>query len=197
MEISNTIFLSNVRGIAMKNDRQMNEWSFPLGQFIPNEQSTSEDRTRSMDEMARMPEMLRSCVANLSNEQLQTPYRPQGWNIRQVIHHIADNNMNAYIRFKRALTEDIPTAGSYHENLWAELKDVQDTPVENSLKLVEVLHHRFVVLLQTLSPEQYQRTFISPTHGEMSLDIATQRFAWHVKHHIAQINSLKERMNWL
>jgi hypothetical protein len=127
-------------------------------------------------------------VQNLNTEQLLTPYRPGGWSVQQVVHHLADNDMNAY---------KSPIAGSYREELWAELSDYQDTPIETSLVLLESLHQRFVVLLCSLSPLQFHRTFLSPTHGTMSLDIATQRFSWHGRHHIAQIDSLKERMGWI
>ncbi|NIK76474.1 hypothetical protein FHS15_001599 [Paenibacillus castaneae] len=134
-------------------------------------------------------------MQHLSSGQLLTPYRPGGWTVQQVVHHMADNDMNAFIRFKRALTEDVPTASSYHEDLWAELMDYQ-TPIETSLVLMHSIHSRFVALLHSLHPTDYQRMFISPTHGLMSLDAAAQRYAWHGRHHIAQIASLKERMDW-
>jgi hypothetical protein len=175
----------------------MDVWSYPLGKFIPEEQPTSEHRKRWIEDIAQIPTVLRMTVQNLDTEQLLTPYRPGGWTVDQVVHHLADNDMNAYIRFKRALTEEVPLAGSYREELWAELSDYQDAPIEMSLVLLESLHQRFVVLLRSLSPHQFQRTFVSPTHGTMTLDIATQRYAWHGWHHIAQIDSLKERMGWI
>jgi hypothetical protein len=141
-----------------------------------------------------MPKILRLTVQNLTMEQLLTQYRPGGWTVQQLVHHMADNDMNAFIRFKKALTEDNPTASSYREDLWAELKDYLNTPIETSLILIESIHNRFVALLRSLSPSDFNRTFISPTHGEMNLDIVTQRYAWHSKHHIAQIDSLKQRM---
>jgi hypothetical protein len=175
----------------------MDVWSYPLGKFIPEEQPTSEHRKRWIEDIAQIPTVLRLTVQNLNAEQLLTPYRPGGWKVDQVVHHLADNDMNAYIRFKRALTEEVPLAGSYREELWAELSDYQDAPIEMSLVLLESLHQRFVVLLRSLSPHQFQRTFVSPTHGTMTLNIATQRCAWHGWHHIAQIDSLKERMGWI
>jgi hypothetical protein len=174
----------------------MNAWSYPLGEFEPEKQPTSEHRKKWIEDIYQMPKLLRLTVQNLTAESLLTPYRPGGWNVEQVVHHLADNDMNAYIRFKRALTEETPIASSYREELWAKLSDYQTTPIEISLILLDALHHRFVDLLRTLSSEQFQRTFISPTHGVMNLDIATQRFAWHGRHHMAQINSLKERMGW-
>ncbi|AIQ12773.1 YfiT family bacillithiol transferase [Paenibacillus durus] len=174
----------------------MDSWAYPLGNFIPEEHPAAEHREKWIEDIARIPELLRSLVQNLTPEQLLTPYRPGGWNIRQVVHHLADNDMNAYIRFKRALTEEAPVAGSYREDLWAELSDYQEAPIETSLILLASLHERFVVLLRSLTPQQFQRTVISPTHGEMTLNTAMQRYAWHGRHHIAQIESLIERMGW-
>lgn len=175
----------------------MDLWSYPLGTFKPEMHPTSEHRAIWIEDIAHIPTALRLTVQNLDAEQLLTPYRPGGWNTQQVVHHVADNDMNAFIRFKRALTEEAPVAGSYREELWAELSDYQEAPIEMSLILLDSLHQRFVVLLRSLSPEQFQRTFISPTHGIMTLDIAAQRYAWHGRHHIAQIDSLKERMGWI
>jgi hypothetical protein len=175
----------------------MDLWSYPLGKFIPEDQPTTDHLKRWIEDIAQIPKMLRLTVQNLNTEQLLTAYRPGGWNAQQVVHHLADSDMNAYIRFKRALTEEAPTAGSYREELWAELSDYQDTPIETSIILLESLHQRFVVLLRSISPDQFQRTFKSPTHGTMTLYTATQRYAWHGWHHIAQIDSLKERMGWI
>jgi hypothetical protein len=175
----------------------MDLWSYPLGKFLPEAQPTSDHRKRWIEDITQMPNTLRLTVQNLNTEQLLTAYRPGGWNAQQIVHHLADNDMNAYIRFKRALTEEDPAAGSYREELWAELSDYQDTPIEISIILLESLHQRFVLLLRSLSPDQFQRTFKSPTHGTMTLDIATQRYAWHGRHHIAQIDSLKKRMGWV
>ena len=145
--------------------------------------------------LRKQGEILRLSVQNLNIEQLLTQYRPKGWTLQQVIHHMADNDMNAFIRFKRALTEDSPVASSYREDVWAELSDYQ-TPIESSLSLLESIHIRFVAILRSLHSSDFKRTFTSPTHGVMSLDVATQRFIWHDRHHIAQITALKERMGW-
>jgi hypothetical protein len=169
---------------------------YPIGQFEPIQNPTPEQRNRWIEDISEMPKILRLTVQNLTMEQLLTPYRPGGWTIQQVVHHMADNDMNAFIRFKKALTEDNPTASTYREDLWAELSDYRSTPVETSLILLESLHSRFVALLYSLRPTDFKRTFTSPTHGVMSLDVATQRYAWHGRHHIAQIASLKERLGW-
>lgn len=174
----------------------MDNFRYPIGQFEPIQKATSEQRNTWIEEISEMPKFLRLTVQNLTMEQLHTQYRPGGWTVQQVVHHIADNDMNAFIRFKRALTEDNPTASSYREELWAELSDYRNTPIETSLVLVESLHSRFVALLCSLHQSDFQRTFTSPTHGLMSLDVATQRYAWHNRHHIAQIASLKGRLGW-
>ncbi|WP_212567924.1 YfiT family bacillithiol transferase [Bacillus alkalicellulosilyticus] len=169
---------------------------FPIGQFEPVQNPTPEQRNKWIQEILVLPKLLRLTVKNLSNEQIYTQYRPGGWTVQQVVHHMADNNMNAFIRFKKALTEDNPIASSYREDLWAELSDYQNTPIEISLNLIESIHSRFVTLLCSLSTYEFQRTFMSPTHGFMNLDVATQRYAWHFRHHLAQIESLKQRMGW-
>ncbi|GGF92212.1 putative metal-dependent hydrolase [Paenibacillus albidus] len=174
----------------------MDLWSYPIGRFVPEEQPNSGLRQLWIQDIAALPAELRAAVSNLDEEQQCAPYRPGGWTIRQVVHHLADNDMNAYIRFKRALTEDKPVSSSYREDLWAELSDYQETPVECSIMLMEALHKRFVILLRSLSPSDFQRSFVSPTHGSMTLDHAIQRYAWHGRHHLSQIESLIKRMGW-
>ncbi|MCQ6557177.1 YfiT family bacillithiol transferase [Paenibacillus mendelii] len=174
----------------------MDRYRYPIGQFEPVREPTSEQRNTWIEVISVMPANLRMTVSNLTMDQLLTPYRPGGWTVQQVVHHMADNDMNAYIRFKRALTEDDPVSSSYREDSWAQLSDYQNTPIETSIVLLEALHSRFAVLLRSLPPSDFNRTFTSPTHGRMSLDLAAQRFAWHNQHHIAQIESLKNRMGW-
>lgn len=173
----------------------MEQLRYPIGQFIAIKNPTAEQRHSWIEEISAIPQIFRLTVQNLSLEQLLTPYRPNGWTIQQVVHHLADNDMNAFIRFKRALTEDSPVAGSYREELWAELNDYRE-PIETSLVLLDAIHSRFVVVLQGMQPSDFGRTFRSPTHGVMNLDIATQRYAWHGRHHIAQVASLIERSGW-
>jgi uncharacterized damage-inducible protein DinB len=173
----------------------MDHFRYPIGQFESIQNPTPEQLNKWIEDISEIPNILRLNVQNLTFEQLLTQYRPGGWTVQQVVHHMADNDMNAFIRFKRALIEDSPTAGSYREDLWAELSDYR-TPIETSLVLLESLHSRFVSLLRSLHLSDFQRTFTSPTHGVMSLDVATQRYAWHGRHHIAQITSLKERLGW-
>jgi hypothetical protein len=174
----------------------MDHFRYPIGQFKPIQDPTPEQRNRWIADIAEIPKILRSTVQHLTMGQLLTQYRPGGWTVQQVVHHLADNDMNAFLRFKKALTEDSPTASTYREDLWAELDDYRNTPVETSLTLLESLHNRFIVLLCSLSPTDFKRIFTSPTHGVMSLNVATQRYAWHGRHHMAQITSLMERMGW-
>ncbi|MBD2872825.1 YfiT family bacillithiol transferase [Paenibacillus arenilitoris] len=166
----------------------MDSIRYPIGKFEPAHNPSPEQRGRFIDAIAEFPQSLRLAVQNLTPEQLQTPYRPGGWTVRQVVHHLADNDMNAYIRFKRALTEDNSVAGTYREDLWAELGDY-DLPVEGSLVLLGEVRSRFAALLRTLKPADFERTFTSPTHGAMTLDAAVQRYDWHGRHHLAQIRS--------
>jgi len=140
--------------------------------------------------------LLRKEVENLSDEQLNTPYREGGWTIRQVVHHLPDSHLNSYVRFKLALTEDNPKVKTYEEHLWAELKDTFETPIEVSLNLINSLHKRWVVLLKSLSDEQFERTFNHPEWGNIPLDKTLALYAWHSRHHLAHITELKKRMNW-
>jgi uncharacterized damage-inducible protein DinB len=169
---------------------------YPIGQFLAVQEPTEEQRKQFIKSIAEMPDKLRHAVEGLGLEQLKTPYRPGGWTLQQVVHHLADAEMNAYIRFKRGLTEDHPLAGGFQEDLWAELADYKNTPIETSILIFDALHSRFVNLLVKLKPTDFKRSVTSPTHGEMTLDIAVQRFSWHAHHHIAQITSLRERMKW-
>jgi uncharacterized damage-inducible protein DinB len=148
-----------------------------------------------IEEIEQLPAILRSAVENLNDEQLDTPYRSGGWTIRQVVHHIADSHMNAYIRFKLALTENNPVIKPYEEGKWAELSDSK-LPVDISLTLLSTLHKRWVTLLRSLSHDDLNRTFIHPDSGEVSVGKNIGMYAWHGKHHLAHITSLCERKGW-
>ncbi|HKG22797.1 MAG TPA: putative metal-dependent hydrolase, partial [Blastocatellia bacterium] len=142
------------------------------------------------------PARLREAVEWLSPEQLETPYRPGGWTVRQVVHHVPDSHLNSYVRFKLALTEDHPTIRPYREDRWAELEDARSAPLDVSLALLDSLHGRWVLLLRSLKPEDFARTFEHPELGEVSLEKNVALYAWHGRHHVAQITSLIERMGW-
>lgn len=174
----------------------MDRLRYPIGHFTAIQEPSEEQLKQFFDSIAEIPLKLRRAIEGLKLEQLQTPYRHGGWTLQQVVHHLADAEMNAYIRFKRGLTEEHPLAGTFREDLWADLSDYHDVPVETSILLLETLHNRFVALLVKLKPSDFNRMVASPTHGNMTLNVALQRFSWHAHHHIEQINSLRDRMGW-
>jgi uncharacterized damage-inducible protein DinB len=139
---------------------------------------------------------MRTAVAGLSDEQLNTPYRPAGWTVRQVVHHVPESHMNSYVRFKLALTEEEPTIKPYFEDRWAQLDDANQAPVGLSLDLLDALHGRWVWFLRSLKDADFQRTFRHPELGTVSLDRNIALYAWHGRHHVAHITSLRERMGW-
>jgi len=169
---------------------------YPIGPFSWKGTNTPEQRTHLIDEIAETPERLRRAVTGLSVDQLDTTYRPGGWTVRQVVHHVPDSHMNSYIRFKLAVTEEAPTIKPYDEERWSLLDDVRKVPIEVSLTLLESLHQRWVALLGSLAPHDFQKIFRHPQLGEVSLDKNLALYAWHGPHHIAHITSLSERMGW-
>jgi hypothetical protein len=169
---------------------------YPIGPFEWRGENSDSDRRRYLEEIERAPAALRAAAAGLSNEQLDTPYRPDGWTVRQVIHHLADSHLNSYVRFRLALTEDEPTVKPYDESRWAELSDARSAPIETSLVLLECLHARWTLLLRTLGPRDFARQFRHPELGMVSLDRNLALYAWHGQHHTAHITSLRERMDW-
>jgi uncharacterized damage-inducible protein DinB len=169
---------------------------YPIGKFNHNILVTKEMRSEFINVIESLPSSLRKEVENLTEEQLNTPYREGGWTIRKVVHHIPDSHLNSYVRFKLALTEDNPDIKTYEEHLWAELKDSSETPISVSLNLLESLHKRWVILLKSLSGEQFKRTFQHPEWGNISLSKTLALYAWHSKHHLAHITELKKQMKW-
>jgi uncharacterized damage-inducible protein DinB len=168
----------------------------PIGRFSFQPPSTAEQRQTWIAEVAEAPAQLRAAIAGLNEEQLNTPYREGGWTVRQVIHHVPESHMNAYIRFKLALTENEPTIKPYDEAAWAETAEVRDTPLEVSLVLLENLHKRWVVLLQSMSDADFSKQFRHPELGVVPLEKNLALYAWHGKHHTAHITALRERMQW-
>jgi len=169
---------------------------FPVGKFKFPESVDLADRARYVEQIAETPARLASAVAGLADAQLDTPYRPGGWTVRQVVHHVPDSHLNSYARFRLALTEEDPTVKSYFEDRWADLKDARTEPAEVSLALLDALHRRWVVLLRSLTEEQWKRTFRHPELGSVSLEKNAALYAWHGRHHVAHITSLRERMRW-
>jgi len=169
---------------------------YPVGPFEPVSTLTPDQRRAAIDAIAEVPTRLRAAVANLTDAQLDTPYRPGGWTVRQLVHHIADSHMNALTRFKLALTEDAPTVKTYEEGLWAELADAKTPPIDSSLAIIDNLHKRWVILLRSLDPAQFERKFRHPQWGLSTVDFLLAQYAWHGKHHVAHITSLRERKGW-
>jgi DinB superfamily len=169
---------------------------FPIGKFNYEGAPSADQRLKFIAEIEQMPAAIRAAIQGLSAKQLDTPYREGGWTVRQVVHHVPESHMNAYIRFKLALTEDEPTIKPYAEDRWAKLADVPSTPTEVSLALLENLHTRWVILLHGLQAEHWKRTFIHPENGVVSLEKNLALYAWHGKHHTAHITELRKRMNW-
>jgi uncharacterized damage-inducible protein DinB len=178
-------------------DAALQDLRYPIGTFQYGGDSDQRQNERWIEEIASAPKALRGIVAGLSADQLDTPYRPGGWTVRQVVHHLPDSHMNAYVRIKLALTEDGPTIRPYEEARWAELPDSRTGPIEISLNLLEGLHHRWLLLLRQLTPAQYHMRFIHPEHGrQIEIQEALALYAWHGQHHTAQIASLRRRMGW-
>jgi hypothetical protein len=174
----------------------MSDLRYPIGKFHFDGPPNKEQRKKFIDEIAQTPANLRAAVKGLSDQQLDTPYRPDGWTVRQVAHHVPDSHLNAYVRFKLALTEAQPTIKPYAEDLWAQLPDTPATPVDVSLTLLDSLHNRWVHLLSSLKPEDWKRSFRHPELGLVSLEKNLALYAWHGRHHVAHIASLRQRSGW-
>ncbi len=174
----------------------MSDLRYPLGPFKTEENLTPQRRKELIELIAQMPASMRAAVKGLKDTQLDTPYRPGGWTVRQVVHHVPDSHLNAYTRLKLALTENQPTIKLYEEKLWAELPEARTAPVDLSLQLLEALHRRWVLQWQAMQPEDFARAFNHPEHGLRTLDWLLCLYAWHGRHHVAHITSLRERMGW-
>ncbi len=181
------------------NSKRMDieQLKYPIGKYNRPEVITGADINKWIDEIATLPEQLCKTVDGLSEQRLATPYREGGWTVRQVLHHVPDSHLQAYVRFKLALTEEAPTIKPYREDRWAMLPDSEATPVDVSLTILEALHKRWVFLLKSMSMSDFKRTFYHPEHQkEFALDGILGMYAWHGKHHLAHIQNLKERMKW-
>jgi hypothetical protein len=175
----------------------LDKLKFPIGEFEKPKTITKGILTNWISTISEFPERLKNEVSNLTDVQLDTPYRSDGWTIRQVVHHCADSHMNSLIRFKLSLTEDCPTIKPYFEDRWAELVDSKTLPVASSLKILEGLHMRWTTLLNSLTDQQLKRTFIHPEHGRhFMLDETIGVYAWHCNHHLAHITTLKQQESW-
>lgn len=170
---------------------------YPVGNFAPPKDTSPAIRSQWIEDIANLPAQVRAAVVGLSDEQLETPYRPGGWTLRQVVHHLPDSHMNSYMRFRLALTEENPTIRPYEEARWAELPDAKSAPVDLSLDLLDALHKRWVVLLKAMTEADFQKTFLHPESGRtFRLATVLALYAWHSRHHLAHITETKKRMGW-
>ena len=182
----------------MTTDETTERWRYPIGRFAPVGRAlTTAERREAIDALRRMPGGLREAVAGLDDAQLDTPYRPEGWTVRQVVHHVPDSHLNAYVRLRWALTEDEPLIKPYDENAWAALPDAREGPPEMSLRLLEAVHTRWVALWDALEAGDFLRTLRHPDFDEpLTLDLLLELYAWHGRHHTAHVLSLREREGW-
>jgi hypothetical protein len=174
----------------------MSDPRYPIGKFKFDGPPGQAQRNQFIDAIDETPAALRAAIKNLSPEQIETPYRDGGWTVRQVVHHLPESHMNAYIRFKLALTEDEPTVKAYMEDRWADTAEVESTPLEVSLALLDPLHERWVQLLRRLKPTDWKRSFRHPEIGLIHLERNLALYAWHGRHHVAHITELRQRMGW-
>jgi uncharacterized damage-inducible protein DinB len=170
--------------------------SYPIGRFEYQGESTAEQRREYIARIESTPARLRAAVVGLNPEQFETEYRPGGWTVRQVVHHVPDSHMHSYCRFRLALTKDTPSVQGYDQDSWAALPDSRTAPAEVSLALLEALHRRWVLVLRAMTPADYARAFLHSELGPVTLDRNLALYAWHGDHHIAHITSLRTRMGW-
>ena len=181
----------------MTNSQQTEpDLRYPVGKLQRKSELTHAERASAIDDLASAPGALRSAVSHLNDTQLDTPYRPGGWTVRQLVHHVADSHMNAYTRFRLALTEDNPTIKPYEEAAWAELEDARTLPISVSLSLLDGMHERLVELLRATPQESFQRRLSHPDNGPMTIDALLTTYSWHGRHHTAHVTALRERMGW-
>ncbi len=180
----------------MQDKNDLSNLRYPIGKFRYNADAAVKSRKESIRELETLPEKLRAAVSGFNEEQFNTPYREEGWTVKQVINHIADSHLNAYIRLKLALTEDNPVIKPYNQTDWGWLADSQLTPAAVSLILIESLHTRWCILLNSLDEKEFNRTYVHPESGQLNIEYLVSLYAWHSKHHTAHITSLRKRMGW-
>lgn len=174
----------------------MADLRYPIGTFTDVTTLAPADRAAALRTLTELPARLRLATSGLDERQLDTPYRPGGWTVRQLVHHVADSHVNAYIRLKFALSETNPTIKPYDEAVWAEMVDARTAPIAVSLDLLEALHGRWVLLLESLSDEQFARTLLHPERGPMTIDDLLALYDWHSRHHTAHVTALRAREGW-
>jgi uncharacterized damage-inducible protein DinB len=174
----------------------MDDLRYPIGPMPRVEAMSPVERAAALDALAALPSELRAAVADLTDEQLDTPYRPEGWTVRQVVHHVPDSHLNAYVRFKLGLTEGEPQIRTYEEQLWAELPEARSAPIAPSLALLDAIHERWLLALRPLPEESWRRTIRHPSWGLVTLDGLLAMYVWHGRHHTAHVTRLCEREGW-
>jgi len=174
----------------------MSDPRYPVGKFTYSNPPDEAERGHMIRDIEQAPAALRAAIKGLSPQQIETPYRDGGWTVRQVVHHVPESHMNAYIRFKLGLTEDSPTIKPYEEDRWAKTGEVQSTPLETSLALLDSLHDRWVRLLRSMKAEEWKRQFNHPEMGPMPLEKKLALYSWHGRHHVAHVTELRKRMGW-
>lgn len=174
----------------------MTDLRYPIGRFSPPDSFTNAFRADAIETIADTPARLRAAVLGLDEDQLDTPYRPGGWSLRQVVHHVPDSHLNAYVRLKLALTEMAPVIKPYDESAWATLADSVSVPVEVSLTLLDAVHHRWVALLRAMRDEDFRREYVHPDTGRHTLDHLVALYSWHGPHHVAHITSARAMHGW-
>ncbi len=174
----------------------MADLRYPVGPFTAPASFSTADRAAAIRTLAELPARMRLACAGLSDTQLDTRYRPEGWTVRQVVHHTVDSHINAYLRTKFALSDDQPTIRPYPEQIWAEMADAKTAPVSMSLTLLDALHGRWVILLRSLTTAEFARTLLHPERGPMTIDDVLAMYEWHSRHHTAHITALRDREGW-
>ena len=174
----------------------MDNQQYPIGKYV--EQPFSEKQLQEwLNDIRFLPENLEHAVLNLDEAQLETPYREGGWTVKQLVHHVADSHMNAYIRFKLGLSEENPTIKPYNQDAWAQMPDTKNLPINLSFTILHAVHRRWYEILINITPEQWNRTVVHPEYNkQMTLWYLLGMYAWHSRHHTAHINSLRDRMGW-
>jgi len=174
----------------------MPDLRYPIGPFVKPDAPTSQSRERAIEAIAETPANLRAAVQGLDEDQLDTAYRDGGWTLRQVVHHVPDSHLNAYVRLKLALTEPVPVIKPYDESAWAELIDTTSVPIDVSLTLLDALHRRWVALWRAMKEGDYRREYVHPETGRHALDYMLAMYAWHGAHHVAHITTTRARLGW-
>jgi len=175
---------------------ELEQLRYPIGRWKRSRDPAAEQTRESIEAIADAPVALRRAVSGLSEEQLDTPYRPEGWTVRQVVHHFVDSHVNSYVRFRLAMTEQEPTIRPYDEKAWAELADAREAPIAISLHLADALHDRWTRLLRSFDETDLKRCYFHPDIGKLNVVDTISTYAWHCRHHIAHVTSLRQRMGW-